>query len=436
MTDLGSVLFGTRTRQKPTGPRQTPVRAGKGDRLRDEPDSLADFLFQPQEQEATFGEGFLRGLSETLVNNVINAPVAPGRLVGAAIEGIGSLTGNDLSELAKRFQTTPVIPVMAPGIPPELLPTATDVFAAGDTAATALQAGVRGQPLDLAERFRAAQVAQGFQSDQVRQQAPTGSFLGDLAGDAITIAGARVPAAVGLGQRAPLAAKAAQVAQSQARVTLPRIAKNVATSAPVKGFLRALGYSGEAALEGAFLASLKSDDPIDIAAVAAGSGLGQLGGSAALPLLPSSKKGFAGLALAAIGLTTAFRLGQEYSPGQNNIFTALDQSFEKLAIGIMAGVTAHVAGAGRARTRNASAVVSILSDGLRSLPRGAVISLWDEFLREQEAGRTILESGLAAIASDPGGFTQKQQSQIQRALKDPKMSLAETFEKLGIGTRE
>jgi hypothetical protein len=372
-------------------------------------------------REATFGEGFLRGLSETLLNSITQAPAAPGRLTAAAVEGIGALVGQDFSDIANKFKLQVD------------LPTATDIFAAEQTIAEVPGAVLRGESVDLTDRFGRAQVEQELQSELIRGQSPVGTFVGETAGDALTVATGRAPFAVAMGRRPPVT-KATPTAQP--RITIPQIGKNVVNSAPVRRLMRGLGRGAETTFEAALLTALKSEDPVDIAAVSAGAGIGQLGGSLALQVLPKSKKGFAGLAVAAAGLIAALRLGQEFGPGQNNVFTAIDQSFEKLAISLAAGVVAFGAGAGRLRPRNADATVSILTDGLSTLPRGAVISIWDEVLREQRVGRSTVEDGLATLAADPGSLTGKQQREVQRALTDPNVSLSETFEKLGIGQAE
>lgn len=426
-------LFGTDApNQTPSDPTIIPIGSDRGRQTRAAVDLLSFG------DEATFGDGFLTGLSEGLINNALNAPAAPGRLVSAAVSGVGQLIGVDLNDLAKRFEATPLSSVSPmfgfSQIPQEALPQPTDVLAAGEAGLEGLGNLLSGQAPDFQNNFALAQVQQEIESQRVRDQAPGGTLTGEVAADALTIAGVRSPAAILQGRRAPLLKKADQIRQAPAKITLPVIGEKVKNSAPVKALLRGLGRGAEAGLEGAFLASLQSNDPVDIASVSAGAALGQIGGSTVLPFLPSSKKGFAGLAIAAAGLTAAFRLGQEYSPGENNVFTAIDQSFEKLAIGLLAGTGAYLAGAGRIRPRNSSAVVSIMADGLNAIPRGAVISIWDEVLREQKAGRSFIENGFAALAADPGGFTDKEQREIRRAITDPKVSLSETFEKLGIGT--
>jgi len=411
---LGAFTPPARTVTDPAPDPQRVARGGKGNRLRG---GAINPLRPPR--QATLGDGLLRFVSEKLLNGITNSPKIPGLLTAAAIEGVGGLVGEDLSEFADQF------------VLDADLPSATDVFAAEKTLLDLPGAVMRGEAPEIADRFGANQVQQQLESERIHRQAPIGSMLGGLLGDMITIGTGRAPFVVAAGKRPALVEKITKGPKPQ--VTLPTIAKNVANSAPVKRVLRGLGRAGETTLEAAVLTALQSDDPTDVLAVSAGSGLAQLGGSAALQFFPKSKKGLGGLLIAAGGMTSVFRLAQEFGPGEPDVFKALDTSMDKLAISLFAGVMAGLGGLNRTNPRNMDALTSLMFDGFTTMRRSAVISMFKEIRLEQSEGRNTIEAGFAEALSNPEDLTRADIRSIERAITDPDVSLSKTFQRLGIG---
>ena len=269
--------------------------------------------------------------------------------------------------------------------------------------------------LDLGQRFQRARLEQ----EQRKQEFPTSTAAGEVAGDIGTI----------VTGRGPLAAR-----QRAAQVALPdntalvkfvppgakRAIDDVFRSKAVKGLGSAAGKATEAGLEAYTLSVLQGGDPAELAAYAAG---GQLGGSALLKL-GTTKSGLMATALAA---TAWLQVGKTITPGGDNfILPSVESGFEKVTLAIVGGLLAGAAGAGRLRGRQFENFPKIM-DAITATPRAGIIS----FINDERANpdpRT--ETVLKTLIEEPNAFTVKHRERLNKALRNPKVSWSKTLDDL------
>ncbi len=199
-----------------------------------------------------------------------------------------------------------------------------------------------------------------------------------------------------------------------------QLAKDIFQSDRVRSLKRAAGKAAETGIEGATLAILNEGDPVEVAGWTAG---GQLVGSLGLEAFPPTRRGLFNFAATTGALAVLLRYGQEFSPGQNNFWTALDQSFEKMKYGMIAGLAGSVMGAGRVGTaqdassfarslqRNAPAV----ADSITAIPRGMVVSMTNELLKDGDEKKV---TALEKMAQNPEAFDEAVRNRVNRAIKN------------------
>jgi len=355
--------------------------------------------------DPSFGEAAGMAGLETFVNTMLNIPEATGNVLG---QTAGAIRTGDFGQ----FQ--------APPGEPQIVPSANDIKATGQVlgeSVGAFQQDLQGNfNRPEVTSFSDAQQDQRISEQQRREAAPNASDFGDIVGTGASLAGLRIPVATKLGQRA-LPAAASNTGRT-GQLTFGGVLKDAATSEPVKALARAAGRTAEGGLEAAALSILQGKDPVETAALSAGA---QGAGSMILSAFnPGELKGLGRLGLAAGGLTAMFRLGQEFGPGENNTFESIDDAFNKIQFGILAGLTSAAAGAGRINPRNASQAVSVAADSITSMPRGFVVGLLNKTQERKNEGINRVEPVLKQLSKDPTFFGKENGKKIQKAIESKK----------------
>lgn len=283
----------------------------------------------------------------------------------------------------------------------------------GEQALAGVKALMPGGEGSIPEQYR-AQLDQG---QQLRAAHPVASSVGDVAGDAATLATGRLPFARKIGEMEKAVA-------GLRRANLPpgvlNKADEIFKSDAMKALYRGAGRAAETGLEAAALSSLKGGDPLEAAAFGAGL---QAGGSGILAVTRYGLKGGPTdigmkLGAAALAAGSLLQVSKELSPmGQGNIFDvvqSMDEGFSKVAIGLVTGVATAAAGMGRVRGEN----LPKIADALTALPRGGVLSIVTDMLKEEEAGGDTLRRTVAHLATNPEAFNATQQRRLTAALAD------------------
>lgn len=331
-----------------------------------------------------------------------------------------------------------------------IMPTSNQVFGGAQVLGEQVAQTMTGSELPVTS-FQEAQAQQQLITDVGQQENPIAAGTGDIAADALMLAGLRgtlrrpgaqqtIATERGLAQLE--AARSADEARKLASVSLSNFANapNMRramgalfdNSTGLKTLLNRSGRSFEAGLEGATIALLNGGDPLETAAYSAG---GQAGGSLALSAI-SGLAGQGGLTSqgirilgSAAGIAALIQLVKQVTPGGENFsLDSLESGFSKVLLGISLGALGGVAGAGRITDRFPVRALPAIADSITSLQRGATISVLNEILKDP-----VAETVVNQLRSDPNFFGARAGRQLQRAFMDEDISITETIDRLSAG---
>ncbi len=193
-----------------------------------------------------------------------------------------------------------------------------------------------------------------------------------------------------------------------------------------------LGRVGETGLEGFTLAALNGQaDPLETAAYAAGTqaaGSVLLGGMTGL-LSGGPTKAGTKLAISAVAIGAMMQIFKAATPAGNEspveVLSSLDAGFNKVALGLAAGVVSGAAGMGRVTNRFPVTALPQVADMITSMPRAATLSVLTQILEDPAA-----EAVVNKISTDPGYFDPASLRRIERAFVDEKVNISTTIEDL------
>ena len=317
----------------------------------------------------------------------------------------------------------------APQIGERVLPVPrTDEIVAGvGTAQQAISDVASGNVPQIPSTFDTELEAQQAEIARLEEQFPGASSTGKAIGTGLALFAGRAPIA-----RQIQKTGARTRAQATPNLTDPSTAiaplskrvensiENVLQSGPVKKLKRGTGRAAETGLEAGIISILNGGDRQEQGALAAGGAFGQAVGSA---ILQGSKEAFQlrRLPMTALGLFALGRLAQEFFPGEQNFFEAVDFAFDKLQFGFLLGSLAGALGAGRGRELNKN--IPELGEFLTSIPRGSAIGAIVG-MQEDENVAAVLNG----VARDPKKFSPKARRALDRAIK--KNTLKQTVNRL------
>lgn len=323
---------------------------------------------QRRQQDVTaVGAGLTAGFTR-MVNNALG-------MAGATISGAAQATVPTLNTPAVRERVAGAVP----------RPRAEELVAAAYSA-PALAPG--GETPGAAYERNLADI-EGEQA-RMRAEHPIATRVGEVGADIATI----------LLGRQPVRGLINRFERRAGRETVERagsLAEDVGRafqSAPVQRLARGAGRSVETGLEAAILESVKGDDPLETAAMAAGS---QALGSAFIHVA-TRPKWVAAAAIAGGGL----QLLKSATPGgQNYILESIESGFDKVAYGLVLGAASALAGAtryGRGNTNLSEQTASLLN-GMALAHRGTVLSLLTDWTKADEQGKTEIEAAISGAAN-------------------------------------
>lgn len=283
-----------------------------------------------------------------------------------------------------------------------------------------------------------ASAQQQARTELMAQQSPVASILGTISGDVMTMITARAPIAAARGSAQLNAIQAAKLAEKGGiPIALAPTVKSALQSATVNSkatatLLNRVGRIGEAGLEGFTLAALNGQaDPLETAAFAAGT---QAAGSVLLSgmtglLSGGPTRAGAKLAISAVAIGAMMQIFKAATPaGDNNpteVLSSLGTGFDKVALGLAAGVLSGAAGMGRVTNRFPVTALPQVADMISSMPRAATISIMTEILEDPAA-----EAVVTKLSTDPMYFDPSSMRRLERAFIDEKVSLSGTIDDL------
>jgi hypothetical protein len=262
------------------------------------------------------------------------------------------------------------------------------------------------------DAFQAGTEEQTAYDASLREAHPIASGAGEITGDIATLFTGRT------GLRKGAKAEASTIAAGRSvvpyiepglRRQLDEITRSVIGSKLPRGLARA----AETGIEGAVLAVLDEGDPIQTAALAAGS---QAAGSLFMTMAKPFASGpglLSAVALSAVGI----QLFKEATPGgPDSAIQSLETSIFKVLPIVSLGVVAAAAGFGRISGPMKQNLPK-LADAITTIPRGSIVSLLETLSKDEKEGRPESMRVLETFAADPTAFGPGAMLRIQRSLE-------------------
>ncbi len=183
--------------------------------------------------------------------------------------------------------------------------------------------------------------------------------------------------------------------------------------------VRGAGRAGEAAGEAMILDIMDGDDPLETAGIAAATqvigGLG-LEGLEALKAGGVAKAGVK-IAMLSLAVGSLWETAQNIAPGvESNWIRSLEGGFDKVALGIGAGLLAGAAGLGRSRGTKLAEDVPVPVDWLTSLPRNFLFSSIERLADAPIEEQNRVVEAMNAFGASPDSFSEETRERLDRAI--------------------
>jgi len=352
------------------------------------------------ELDAIFGSSFgafEQRASTTFINNALGLPGGISKIAGTALAqgaaALGAGEGDFFDRVEQQKARAP-----ASGLLAFPQPKVSDIASLIKSIPALLPGGKT-----PGEAFRGHQEGAAAKEAALRGAHPKATAAGDVAGDVLTLASGRLPAAKAIAKaELKLAPKVADMAFGSALAKpldpgTARLANRIINSPKMRALARGLGRSVETGFEAMVLDIVKGDDPMETAAYAAG---GQLAGSALLtagkglisggPLKAGGK-----LAIAAASTAALLQMLKNVTPGgEDNFISNINDGFDKVTLALALGIISGLAGAGRLRGGKLAEDLPKLTDAIATIPRAATISILEDWVNASGPERLKIESDL------------------------------------------
>jgi len=371
-----------------------PVTGKRIKMIGDSPPTEADIdqAFAPS-ASATFGIE----AAETLANNLLGLPGGISKIAGTALAQGAAVLGAGNGTFSERVEQQKAR-APASGLLAFPQPTVQDVGALVRSIPSLLPGGRK-----PSEAFTEESEAFAALSERRKRAHPTAAAVGGVAGDVATIVGGRLPISRGAAKlEAKIAPKAPDAAFGGARTAAldpgsARFADRIVNSKALRKLARGAGRSVETGFEAAVLEIVKGDDPLELAAMAAG---GQMAGSMFLtvgegllsggPIKVGNK-----ILLAGAGTAAILQMLKNVAPGgEDNFIANLNDGFDKVTFAVVLGVVSTLAGSGRLRSKKIGEDFPKITDALAATPRAATISILEGWLDASPPERFKIETQL------------------------------------------
>jgi hypothetical protein len=312
---------------------------------------------------------------------------------------------------------------------------ATPVMAGFDMAGEAAAAMATGNAGQFTQNpMEAAQL----RSEAMEGQQPMASTAGAVAGDIASMGILRSPVAAARGMVQWNAAKRAEQLAEQGQKLSPfapsieaMLKKMGSKNESMEWLANRAGRTTEAGIEGAVLGIMNSSDPVELASYAAGT---QAAGSAALGILGGLTSGGpmkAGgkMALAAASAAGLIQVFKSATPGGDDwILPTIEGGFNKVAATVGIGMLSGLVGSGRLTSPKLTASVA---DQITAAQRSGLYSVLSD-AREDRRIETVVNR----LASNPDYFGTTAQRRMERAFRNPNISITGVIDDLMESDRE
>ena len=203
------------------------------------------------------------------------------------------------------------------------------------------------------------------------------------------------------------------------------VANDILTSGFFKDSMRGFGRAAETGIEGATLALLQNGDVKETAAVSAGLQLfGSAGGTIAdeamhgtfRALTQRKPSGFnekmVSIAMSAAVAGALVNLLDVPLPGDDSVASGEETGFRKVVAGVLLGATVSATGAGRSSADGMLSSLPKVADSLYALPRGAWLSLIEDYTSSASVKRMV-----ESLQTSPDAFSEGQINEIFKGIR-------------------
>lgn len=292
-------------------------------------------------------------------------------------------------------------------------PSGREVLAGADTLPSILSG-------NIPETFNAAL----DNRNRIAEENPTAELFGEVAGDALTLLAGRGPAI-----KLPAARTAKTTTDIIAPAIKPAIEK-VFRSGTADKLSKLAGRSLEGGLEAAVLSTVQGGDPIENAALTAGTQAAGMAGLSLFGHIPGIKdvlkgefvKGGGKLAATALAVGGLLQTLKTSTPGgEDSVIASIEAGFEKVPLALALGTLFGLTGAGRVKGGKLPFVNAefpgLVMDAFSTIPRAGVINAIQE-INKDETGNG--EKVINQVLQNPGRFKPVHLEEINEALESEK----------------
>lgn len=387
--------------------------------MRDARQLLQDLRERQDREDAIKAEGrpmqaATQNMAEGLLGNVLGVPEFLARGVRGASNVVRGATGQEMQ------------PIPAGGLLG--LPSGREALAGIESVPNLLGMDSPSYDENLARR------------NAQEQDNPLAAMAGSVGADVATIAAGRSPFVKGPGGvfDKTIASSIDDVVKSASGKTTgaPRFIADVMDSPLFRETARGMGRSIETGIEGLALASIQNGDPVEAAAMSAGT---QVASSLALTAAneaidfpsdvlgtaaPNTLKGKLGaLVVNAAIFGGLMQFAKLAAPGgDDKLLESEAWGYEKVLGTILMGATIGAAGM-RSSNNTLGKAFPVFADAINSIPRSAVTSAYSEWSQDERAQKLI-----DAVIQHPDSLTNTQADKLLEAFKSGDSSIFEDEE--------
>ena len=383
------------------------------------------FTKRDLEEEPAFG----MALSRTFVNNLLALPKLGGAALSGGAAGLRGIFEDDstFSERyaeeqekfpASLFNKLGSADVDEVGAFIRSLPAALD----GSIEPTETYAGYMferefgGDQEPFSERYQRELGQFRDEAAAIEEANPFAWGAGEIGGDILSLITGRAPLAGKIQEYEKVLEIPLKLAKDPGAA---RWAQRTLNHPAVRALARGTGRSLETGAEAMVLDIIKGDDPLETAALAAGTqAAGSMMNTLSKGLLSGGPlKAGAKITLTALSTAGLLQIAKDVTPGgEDNFLDSLELSYEKIALAFLAGAVASAAGTGRARDTKFAEDWPKLMDAIATTPRGAVLSIMEDFVNGSKVEKEKIEMVLNQVAENPEYFGESA-DELQQALE-------------------
>lgn len=203
-----------------------------------------------------------------------------------------------------------------------------------------------------------------------------------------------------------------------------KVVEAVRDSSAFAALKRGTFRTAETSAEALMLSVFNEGDPLQTAAYAAA---GQAAGSLVLGGLKGTGNIVKGHPLLSAVITTGvlIQMLDQIKPGEEASFIkSLDSGFDKVYLGMIAGATVTLAGAGRLRQGTLADNWPKITEAISSIPRARSIAVLEDYMNATQDEQQTIDATLKQLQIDPNFFGPEISDRLEKAFESGNLTQA------------